>query len=275
MSLECMCVFCKRLWVCTVYKGLSFVLGDQVTHKFNRCHNRTPKHTKAEVRESITWLNADQASRVCGRVKSVVAKRLSQLLGWCVHMIIKPPELMCSSCLFEMNMWIMKTLFWWYHHYFGFCQQEQSCWSKTFNHPWHTICRATFFCLVDNRVVVMSVLRSIGLKHDEMKDFFKAAMFLFKRVEVLILSAASVTKQNCKNLPLVRQRVGPPQNSPHWWSQCWCLVLRSTEQCFESTTFRGNSICKLWMSKTVTYRIYNIGYWFIVLVNIKYLYQLI
>lgn len=61
----------------------------------------------------------------------------------------------------------------------------------------------------------MSVLRSIGLKYDEMKDFFKAAMFLFKRVEVLILCAASVTKQNCKNLPLVRQRVGPaPKLTP-------------------------------------------------------------
>lgn len=132
----CECVLCIRDFPLSLGTRWLISLTDVIIVLTN-----TPKQRCERV--SHDWMQIKPV--VCGRVKSVVAKRLSQLLGWCVHMIIKPPELMCSSCLFEMNMWIMKTLFWWYHHYFGFCQQEQSCWSKTFNHPWHTICSATFF----------------------------------------------------------------------------------------------------------------------------------
>lgn len=119
MSLECMCVFCE----CALcIRDFPLSLGTRWLISLTDviiAHQNTPKQRCERVSHDLLQIKP----AVCGRVKNAVAKRLSQLLGWCVHMIIKPPELMCLSCLFEMNMWIMKSLFWWYHHDFGFCQQ--------------------------------------------------------------------------------------------------------------------------------------------------------
>ncbi len=97
------CVLCIRDFPLSLGSRWLISLTDVII-----AHPNTPKQRCERV--SHDWIQIEPV--MCGRVKYAVAKQLTQLLGWCVHMIIKPPELMCLNCLIGMNMWIMKTLYW-------------------------------------------------------------------------------------------------------------------------------------------------------------------